>query len=78
MRGLSCLLVLDRMLEDNFKEFMKTSKYAKMAKSSNDTALQDIQSLNRRGIFPLNPVAAVAPIIVYAAQPSKFLLLNSK
>jgi Fic family protein len=43
------------MLEDNFKGFMNTSTYAKLAKCSNDTALRDIQELKERGIFILNP-----------------------
>lgn len=34
---------------------MNTSKYAKMAKCSNDTALRDIQELKERGIFIRNP-----------------------
>ncbi len=46
--------VLNRML-DNFKDHMSTSKYAKMAKCSNDTALRDIQELLKRGILLQNP-----------------------
>ena len=34
---------------------MNTSKYAKLAKCSNDTALRDIQDLKKRGIFIQNP-----------------------
>ena len=48
-------LIINRMLEDNFKGFMNTSKYAKLAKCSNDTALRDIQNLKGRGIFIQNP-----------------------
>jgi Fic family protein len=48
-------LIINRMLEDNFKGFMNTSTYAKLAKCSNDTALRDIQELKERGIFILNP-----------------------
>ncbi len=47
--------VISRMLEDSFEGFMHTSKYAKMAKCSNDTALRDIQELKERGIFIQNP-----------------------
>ncbi len=47
-------LIINRMLEDNFKGFMNTSKYAKLAKCSNDTALRDIQDLKERGIFLQN------------------------
>ena len=50
-------LIINRMLEDNFEGFMNTSKYAKMAKCSNDTALRDIQDLKERGILIQNPGA---------------------
>ena len=46
--------VLGRML-DNFQGFMNTSKYAKMAKCSTDTALRDIQQLVEKGILLKNP-----------------------
>jgi Fic family protein len=48
-------LIINRMLEDKFKGFMNTSKYATMTKCSNDTALRDIQELKGRGIFIQNP-----------------------
>ena len=48
-------LVVNRMLEDGFKGHMNTSKYARMAKCSTDTALRDIQELKRRDIFIRNP-----------------------
>ncbi len=44
-------LIINRMLEDDFEGFMNTSKYAKLVKCSNDTALRDIQDLKERGIF---------------------------
>ncbi|MGI9345018.1 MAG: Fic family protein, partial [Gammaproteobacteria bacterium] len=47
--------IINRMLEDDFEGFMNTSKYAKLAKCSNDTALRDIQELKARGIFAQNP-----------------------
>lgn len=47
--------VINRMLDDNFKGHMNTSKYAKLAKCSVDTALRDIQDLKSRGIFIQNP-----------------------
>ncbi len=34
---------------------MNTSKYAKLAKYSNDTALRDIQDLKEWGVFIQNP-----------------------
>jgi len=48
-------LIINRMLEDDFKGYMNTSKYAKLAKCSNDTALRDIQGLKHQGIFIQNP-----------------------
>lgn len=48
-------LIINLMLEDEFKGFMNTSKYAKLSKCSNDTALRDIQDLKVRGIFIQNP-----------------------
>jgi Fic family protein len=47
-------LIINRML-DNFEGHMNTSKYAKMAKCSNDTALRDIQDLLERNLFIRNP-----------------------
>lgn len=48
-------VIINRMLEDDFQGYMNTSKYAKLAKCSNDTALRDIQDLKERGIFVQNP-----------------------
>ena len=48
-------LVINRMLEDDFKGFINTSKYTKLAKCSPDTALRDIQSLKAQGILLQNP-----------------------
>lgn len=48
-------LIINRMLEDDFQGHMNTSKYAKLAKCSNDTALRDIQELKARSIFVQNP-----------------------
>jgi len=47
-------LVINRMLSD-FKGFLSTSKYAKLAKCSTDTALRDIRELLERGILTQNP-----------------------
>jgi len=47
-------LVINRML-DGFKGFLPTSKYAKLAKCSTDTALRDIGELLDRGILVRNP-----------------------
>lgn len=46
--------VLNRMLDD-FKGHMNTSKYAKLAKTSPDSALRDIKDLVARGILVQNP-----------------------
>jgi Fic family protein len=48
-------LIINRMLEDDFVGFMNTSKYANMAKCSNDTALRDIQDLEDREVLIQNP-----------------------
>jgi len=45
--------VLQRMLE-NFEGFLTTSKYAKLARCSADTALRDIQDLVSRGVLAQN------------------------
>jgi len=47
-------LIINRMLESDFKGHMNTSKYAKLAKCSNDTALRDIQELKARGVLIQN------------------------
>ncbi len=49
--------IINRMLEDDFKGHMNTSKYAKLVKCSNDTALRDIQDLKKRYILIQNPSA---------------------
>ena len=48
-------LIINRMLENDFKGHMNTSKYARLAKCSTDTALRDIQHLKEHGIFIQNP-----------------------
>ena len=47
-------LVLNRLL-DGFEGKLTTSKYAKLAKCSQDTALRDILALVERGILVRNP-----------------------
>jgi Fic family protein len=47
-------LVINRMLDD-FKGYMTTPKYAKLAKCSTDTALRDIRILLERKILIKNP-----------------------
>jgi Fic family protein len=46
-------LVINRML-DAFEGFINTSKYAKLAKCSNDSALRDVRELLSRGILLQN------------------------
>ncbi len=46
--------VINRMLDD-FQGHLTTSKYAKLAKCSPDTALRDIRELLERGILVQNP-----------------------
>lgn len=47
-------LVINRLL-DGFEGKLTTSKWATLTKSSNDTALRDIQQLVDRGILSRNP-----------------------
>jgi Fic family protein len=47
-------LVLNRLL-DGFEGDLTTSKYAKLAKCSQDTALRDLQPLVDKGILVRNP-----------------------
>lgn len=52
------------MLEDNFVGHMNTSKYAKLAKCSNDTALRDIQELTAREfLYKILEVGEVLAIV---------------
>lgn len=46
-------LIINRMLDD-FQGFLSTSKYAKLAKCSSDTALRDIRELLERGVLVQN------------------------
>ena len=46
--------IVNQMLEDNFVGYMNTSKYAKLTKCSNDTALRDIKHLKSLGILIQN------------------------
>lgn len=46
--------IINLMLDDSFEGFINTSKYAKLAKCSNDTALRDIIELKDRGVFIQN------------------------
>ncbi len=47
--------VLGRMLDDEWEGYMTTSKYARLAKTSQDTALRDIQELLAGGVLIRNP-----------------------
>ena len=47
-------LILNRML-DGFKGYMSTSKYAKIAKCSTDTALRDLRGLVAQSLLIQNP-----------------------
>lgn len=46
--------VINRMLEPDWQGHVNTSKYAKLSKCSQDTALRDIRELLDRGIFVKN------------------------
>ena len=56
-------LVINRLL-DGFEGNLTTSKYAKLAKCSTDTALRDIRELLERRILEQNPAPAEARVIV--------------
>ncbi len=47
-------LVIERMLEDDWEGYLNTSKYAKLAKCSTDTALRDIRELLQAGVLLQN------------------------
>ncbi|PCJ21501.1 MAG: cell filamentation protein Fic [Candidatus Cloacimonadota bacterium] len=47
-------LIINKMLEDDFKGYMNSSKYSKLTKCSNDTALRDIKVLQSYKIFIKN------------------------
>ena len=48
-------IIVSKMLEDDFKGFINSSKYAKLAKCSTDTALRDIHDLMQKGVLVKNP-----------------------
>src|SRR5204863_7994252 len=52
-------LVLNRLL-DGFEGKLTTSKYAKLAKCSQDTALRDILVLVEQGILTRNPEGGIS------------------
>jgi len=61
-------LVLNRLL-DGFEGKLTTSKYAKLAKCSQDTALRDILSLVERGILARNPEGGRSTSYALAPRP---------
>ena len=46
--------ILGLMMEEDFRGFMNTAQYAKLAKCSTDTALRDIRDLQAKGILLRN------------------------
>jgi len=48
-------LIINKILENGFGGFINTSKYARLAKCSKDTALRDIFELKELGILVQNP-----------------------
>lgn len=60
-------LVINRML-NGFKGFLTTSKYAKLAKCSADSALRDIQDLLKRGVLAQNPGRGRSTSYRFAAE----------
>jgi Fic family protein len=61
-------LVLNRLL-DGFEGKLTTSKYAKLAKCSQDTALRDILLLAERGILVRNPEGGRSTSYALAPRP---------
>ena len=61
-------LVLNRLL-DGFEGKLTTSKYAKLAKCSQDTALRDILPLVERGILVRNPEGGRSTSYALAPRP---------
>jgi Fic family protein len=61
-------LVVNRLL-DGFEGKLTTSKYAKLANCSQDTALRDILSLVERGILIRNPEGGRSTSYALAANP---------
>jgi Fic family protein len=61
-------LVLNRLL-DGFEGKLTTSKYAKLAKCSQDTALRDILPLLERGILVRNPEGGRSTSYALAEDP---------
>ena len=47
-------LIINHLLDPNFEGYMNTSKYAKLAKCSTDTALRDIKFLKEINVFIQN------------------------
>jgi Fic family protein len=61
-------LILNRLL-DGFEGKLSTSKYAKLAKCSQDTALRDILPLVERGILVRNPEGGRSTSYALAPRP---------
>jgi Fic family protein len=62
-------LVLNRLL-DGFEGKLTTSKYAKLARCSQDTALRDILPLVERGVLVRNPAGGRSTSYALAENPS--------
>jgi Fic family protein len=62
-------IVLNRLL-DGFEGQLTTSRYAKLAKCSQDTALRDIMPLVERGILVRNPEGGRSTSYTLAANPA--------
>jgi Fic family protein len=65
-------LILNRLL-DGFEGKLTTSKYAKLAKCSQDTALRDIEPLVERGILIRNPEGGRSTSYELASRPEPSL-----
>jgi len=72
--------IINKMLLDDFKGYMSTKKYTKLAKCSDDTALRDINILKKRKILIQNPGGgrSTSYRIIDKESLEAMLLLNRK
>jgi Fic family protein len=69
--------VLNRMMSGDFEGYMNTSKYAKLAKCSTDTALRDINALVDWGVLLKNPAQGRSTSYRLATTDAGFNPLSS-
>ena len=70
-------LVINEMLDD-FRGKLTTSRWARIAKCSQDTALRDIRDLVEQGVLVRNPEAGGAPAMRFEAQQTFHLAKDGR